>query len=58
MESLPRIDFVELHDLDGTPAALRTLHTESIAFRCRSSDRRPVRGVGRAGAFDPAAAAR
>ena len=32
MESLPRIDFVELHDLDRTPAVLRTLHTESIAF--------------------------
>ncbi|WP_434448861.1 hypothetical protein [Lentzea sp. E54] len=32
MESLPRIDFFELHDLERTPAVLRTLHTESIAF--------------------------
>jgi hypothetical protein len=32
MESLPRVHLVELHDLDATPAVLRTLHTESIAF--------------------------
>lgn len=38
MESLPRIDFVELHDLDRTPAVLRTLHTESIAFIYRLTD--------------------
>ncbi|KJK42379.1 hypothetical protein UK23_37430 [Lentzea aerocolonigenes] len=38
MESLPRIDFVELHDLDRTPPVLRTLHTESIAFIYRLTD--------------------
>jgi hypothetical protein len=38
MESLPRIDFVELHDLDRTPAVLRTLHTESIALIYRLTD--------------------
>jgi hypothetical protein len=38
MESLPRIDFIELHDLDRTPAVLRTLHTESIAFIYRLTD--------------------
>ncbi|RAS64524.1 hypothetical protein C8D87_10510 [Lentzea atacamensis] len=38
MESLPRIDFVELHDLDRIPAVLRTLHTESIVTIYRLTD--------------------
>ncbi|GLY49187.1 hypothetical protein [Lentzea sp. NBRC 102530] len=38
MESLPRLDFVELHDLDGTPPVLRTLHTESITTIYRLTD--------------------
>ncbi|MDX3663022.1 class I SAM-dependent methyltransferase [Streptomyces sp. ID05-26A] len=38
MESLPRIDFFELHDLDGTPPVLRTLHTESIMTIYRLTD--------------------
>jgi hypothetical protein len=35
MESRPRIQFVELHDLARTPAVLRLLHTEGIAFMYR-----------------------
>ncbi|WP_154697056.1 class I SAM-dependent methyltransferase [Lentzea guizhouensis] len=38
MESLPRIHFVELHDLDRTPPVLRTLHTESITTIYRLTD--------------------
>ncbi|MFD4644180.1 hypothetical protein ACFWN2_43200 [Lentzea sp. NPDC058436] len=38
MESLPRLDFFELHDLDGTPPVLRTLHTESILTIYRLTD--------------------
>ncbi|SES44978.1 hypothetical protein [Lentzea albida] len=38
MESLPRLDFFELHDLDGTPRVLRTLHTESILTIYRLTD--------------------
>ncbi|HUQ57950.1 class I SAM-dependent methyltransferase [Lentzea sp.] len=38
MEWLPRVDFVELHDLDRTPAVLRTLHTESITTIYRLTD--------------------
>ena len=38
MESLPRLDFFELHDLDGTPLVLRTLHTESILTIYRLTD--------------------
>ncbi|SER97608.1 hypothetical protein SAMN05216188_118175 [Lentzea xinjiangensis] len=38
MESIPRIGFVELHDLDRTPAVLRTLHTESIVTIYRLTD--------------------
>lgn len=38
METFPRIDFVELHDLDRTPAVLRTLHTESIVLIYRLTD--------------------
>lgn len=38
MDSLPRIQFVELHDLEGTPPVLRTLHTESITTIYRLTD--------------------
>lgn len=38
MEWLPRADLVELHDLDRTPAVLRTLHTESITTIYRLTD--------------------
>ena len=38
MESLPRLDLFELHDLSGTPPVLRTLHTESITTIYRLTD--------------------
>ncbi|SDG17202.1 hypothetical protein SAMN05216553_1067 [Lentzea fradiae] len=38
MEWLPRVGLFELHDLDRTPAVLRTLHTESITTIYRLTD--------------------